>query len=148
MKRIAFFSLLAAIILSSCSYLANSELSRAQSRWQAANIKNYTYQLHVGCFCAFTQRMPLTIEVKDGQVQSMSYQDGSPVSAEDRLTFAPYQTIDALFDFTSAAIGTADEVKAEYDATYGYPAHVQIDRAKNAADDEMTLEVSSFQQLP
>jgi hypothetical protein len=148
MKKITFSIILIAVLLSSCSYLANSELSSARSRWEAANINHYSYRLSIGCFCAFTQRMPLTIEVKDGQVQSMSYQDGSPVTEEDRLTFAPYQTIDSLFDFTSAAIGTADSVTAEYDAMYGYPVNVYIDRAKNAADDEMSLAVSDFKPLP
>ncbi len=148
MKKLFLSIMLAGAVLTSCSYFANSELSRARARWQAANIHHYKYKLGVGCFCAFTERMPLTIEVMDGQVQSMSYQDGSPVTGQDRLTFAPYQTIDSLFDFTSETIGTADEVKADYDATYGYPVNVQIDQIRNAADDELFLTVSDFQPLP
>jgi hypothetical protein len=36
----------------------------------------------------------------------------------------------------------------EYDPTYGFPTNVQIDFIKNAADDELSLFVPSFERLP
>ena len=148
MKKILLSATLVAIVLAGCSYVANTELSNARARWQSSRISHYSYKLRVGCFCAFTERMPLSIEVKDGKVVSMTYRDGTPVSAAEQQIFAQYHTIDALFDFTSQTIGKADEIKAVYDPTYGFPATVQIDFIKQAADDELGLSVTDFQPLP
>ena len=148
MKKILLSATLVAIVLAGCSYVANTEQSNARARWQSSRISHYSYKLRVGCFCAFTERMPLSIEVKDGKVVSMTYRDGAPVSAEQQQIFAQYQTIDALFDFTSQTIGKADEIKTGYDPTYGFPATVQIDFIKQAVDDELGLSVTDFQPLP
>ncbi len=148
MKKMVLAVALAGYVLASCSMVARSELARAHDRWRAANIAHYRYSLNVACFCAFTQRMPLTIEVRDGQVLSMYYKDGSLVPDADRQTFARYQTIDALFDFTSESLGKADEMHVQYDPSYGFPAKVQIDFIKNAMDDELSLFVPSLERLP
>lgn len=148
MKTFILFLSLAALLLSSCSILPNRDLNSARARWQNAHISHYRYQLRVGCFCAFMDRMPLTVEVANGAVKSMAYNDGTPVPQDQQQTFAAYAPIDKMFAFTADAVHTADEVKVEYDATYGYPASVQIDRAKNAADDELALSITNFERLP
>jgi hypothetical protein len=148
MKRSFLAITLAACLLASCSIAAKSALTNAHDRWRLANVGHYRYSLTVACFCAFTQKMPLTIEVRDGQVLSMLYTDGTPVLDADQQTFARYQTIEALFDFTSESLGNADEIHVEYDPTYGFPAKVQIDFRKNAMDDELSLSVSGFERLP
>jgi hypothetical protein len=91
--------------------------------------------------------MPLTIEVQDGKVVSMTYDDGSPVPEADRSIFAQYETIEDLFTFTRDAISRADEIHVTYDSTYGYPSIVQIDFVRNAADDELDLTVQSIEPL-
>ena len=148
MKRFMLSIALASVLLAGCSSFSNSELSGARNRWQAAHISHYRYKLNVGCFCAFTQHMPLTIEVENGRVVNMSFEDGSALSPQDQQNFAQYQTVDALFDFTAQSIRKADEVKTEYDPAYGFPARVQIDFIKQAVDDELALSVSDFQPLP
>jgi hypothetical protein len=143
-------ALLALLLLVStaCSPRAGSELSRHQATWHAAGIDHYRFDLHVGCFCVFSDRMPLSIEVLDGRAVSIAYNDGTPVPAAEQATFASYATIDALFTFTADAISRADEIKVSYDPQYGFPSDVQIDFARGAADDELTLSVTSFEALP
>ena len=68
MKRTLLVPALVAIVLAACSPFARPELSRARERWQAAHVNHYRYKLNVGCFCGFTEKMPLTIEVKEGQL--------------------------------------------------------------------------------
>ncbi len=148
MKRIVIAIALSACLLASCSPQARSELAAARSRWQAAGISHYRFNLGVGCFCPYTQKMPLNIEVMDGRVVSMQFKDGSPVSASEQKIFEEYQTIEALFDFTEGAIGKADEIQVAYDPTYGFPVRVNIDYIKQAVDDELMLSVSDFQPLP
>src|SRR5512138_1418306 len=144
MKTLRHAAVLVLFVLSACSALGNTELKNARSRWEAAKITHYSYQLHVGCFCAFVEKMPLSIEVKDGQVVSMAYKDGTPVSAEEQQMFERYSTIDKLFDFTAESIQKADEIHVKYDPTYGFPSQVQIDFVRQAADDELTLEASGL----
>lgn len=147
MKKCAFFIVLLSIWFSACSPQPGSEFTRNHEKWQVADIQHYRYELFVGCFCAFTQRMPLSIEIQDGRMVSMSYNDGSPVPPEEQGTFAQYQTIDALFDYTEASAKKADQIQVQYDPTYGFPSAVQIDFIQNAADDELSLSVENFKPL-
>ncbi len=92
--------------------------------------------------------MPLRIEVRNRQVVSITYADGSPVGMKERMIFAPYQTIDSIFDVTSLDIDTSQPVRADYNSTYGYPELVQVHRTANAVDDVLSLAVNDFQRLP
>lgn len=147
MKRILVYVTLFTLIFSACTPLTDSEFNRNYEKWQMANISHYRFSLGVSCFCAFTQKMPLSIEVKDGQVVSMTYNDGSAVPDSEREFFARYETINALFDYTKGAMADADEIHIQYDSTYGFPSSVQIDFIKNAMDDELSLYVQSFERL-
>ncbi len=147
MKKLTFALLISTIVLSACSVFGDAGLSNARSRWRAANISYYRYNLRVACFCAFTSKMPMTIEVQNGNVVSIRYNDGTPVSGEDRKMFERYITIDKLFDFTSESQKDADQIQVVYDAAYGFPSSVQIDFLKQAADDELALFVSDFRPL-
>jgi uncharacterized protein DUF6174 len=146
MKKFILITLL--FILTACS-MGGTELSQNQQKWQNANITHYRFQLSVGCFCAFRDKMPLTIEVENGQVTSMTYADGTAVSAEEQtnMGFAQFATMDDLFKYTAQRTKDAAEVKAAYDATYGYPTEVSIDGNKQIADDELYLSVSAFEKL-
>jgi hypothetical protein len=148
MKRIWISLVLLSLALSACSARGGSELSRNREKWQAAGIGHYRFDLSVLCFCPFSQQMPLRVEVLDGQVVSMAYNDGTPVTESDRATFSAYATIDALFAYTGEALRNADEMHISYDPTYGFPSQVQIDFVKNAVDDELALRAENFQALP
>jgi len=144
-----FLLLFLAIVLTACSGLGQSEFERSQQKWQDANISHYRFNLFVGCFCAFTQDMPLVIEVKDGEVVSMEYQSGNPIDEGSREYFSTFASIDRLFSELEVDLaGEADEVTVTYDATYGFPAEVSIDFIKEAADDELYFTVSGFEALP
>ena len=137
------------LVLSACSMGGKSETQRNQEKWQGANISHYRYNLFVGCFCVFSQDMPLVVEVKDGQVVSMEYQSGKEIDASSRELFDKYATIDRIFSELETNInGKADEVTVTYDPTYGFPTKVNVDFIKNAADDELSLTVSNFEKLP
>ncbi|MGZ9226938.1 MAG: DUF6174 domain-containing protein, partial [Anaerolineales bacterium] len=74
MKKLLLLVL--AVVLSACSTVANagepkSEVEIAREKWQAANISHYRFNVHISCFCVFTENMPLIVEVQDGEVVSM-----------------------------------------------------------------------------
>jgi hypothetical protein len=148
MKRVYMALILCTVVLSACSPLSGGVIDQNRQKWQNSNITHYRFDLSVSCLCSFIQHMPLSIEVENRNLISMSYRDGTPLTDYEKGTFGQYDTIDALFIFTKDSIAKADEIHVQYDPKYGYPSNVQIDFIKNAVDDEMMLTVDNFEALP
>ncbi len=147
MKKLTL--LLLAIILTACSFGA-SEFDQNTAKWDNANVTHYRYNLDISCFCAFRSEMPLTIEVKDGEVVSMTRMDGSTVKAGEPLYDAAiaYSTMERVFDSLKADLnGGAEKVTVTYDPTYGYPNKIDIDNIIQAVDDELYIQISNFEVL-
>lgn len=139
-----------AVLVSACSASQpKSELEQAQEKWQEAGISHYRFHLNIGCFCVFSQDMPLLIEVQDGEVVSMAYQSGKAIETTNMELFQHYNTIDRIFaELEKDLGGEADKVTVTYDETYGYPSQVSIDFIEQAVDDELGLTVTNFEELP
>jgi hypothetical protein len=147
MRKLIFIFIVLA--LAACSAGNQSEIERNKEKWQDANITHYRYNLTLGCFCVFSQDMPLVIEVMDGNVVSMEYKNGNPIDTTNRELFERFSTIDRIFSELEADLaGAADEVTVTYDPTYGFPVEVSIDYVKEATDDELYLTISDFEVLP
>ncbi|NOH04154.1 MAG: hypothetical protein HND47_20365 [Chloroflexi bacterium] len=145
-----FLYLILALTLAACSAAPQSDFDRNIAKWQDASISHYRYQLFLGCFCPFVEDMPLTIEVKDGEVVSITRPDGTPVDSSNPSFdyYQSYATIDRLFLELEAELnGEADEVLVTYDPLFGFPVSIAIDRIKEAVDDELSLQVSNFEML-
>ena len=126
-----------------------TEIEQNREKWQNAHISHYRFHLNIGCFCVFSQDMPLIIEVQDGKAVSMEYQSGNEINAEHREIFKKYETIELIFNELEAGLnGAADQVTVKYDPTYGFPTEVTIDVMKETADDELYLTISNFEALP
>ena len=150
MKKLIFTFLI--ITLSACSAFApGDELSQNHKKWQNANIPHYRFQLAIGCFCPVSGVMPLTVEVRDGEVIAMQdvnekdYPDGDPFGE----FVLKYATIDRLFsELDSDPVREADKLTVTYDPTYGFPTEISIDYIERAMDDELAVTVSAFEPLP
>jgi hypothetical protein len=53
-------------------------------------------------------------------------------------------TVDALFAVVDDALDTADKVEVRYDPALGYPAQIDIDRIRQAVDDEVSYTASEL----
>ena len=153
MRKLLFIVM--ALVLTACSAVAGasgsqSEIEQNKEKWQDANISHYRYNLHISCFCVFVENMPLVIEVQDGEVVSMEFQNGAELDPTLRQDlFDKYATIDRLFAELQAGLnGAADKVTVEYDPTYGFPTKADIDFVEEAIDDELYLTISNFEVLP
>jgi len=149
MKQLTLIFL--AVILAACSFTQGTDFSRNRDKWQQAGITSYRYSLRLACFCAFSEQMPLTIEVRDGEPVSMTNSDGTTVALTDPYYehFFRYGTMDRIFaDLETNLNGGADEVIVSYDATYGYPTQIDYDYIKDAIDDELYLTISDLEVLP
>jgi hypothetical protein len=147
MRRL--FYIITVLTLAACSLGNRSEIEQNKEKWQSQGISHYRYHLFVGCFCVFSEDMPLIIEVQDGKAVSMEYQSGNEIDSSNREIFRKYETVDLIFAELEAALnGAADEVTVKYDPTYGFPSEVSMDVVKEAIDDEVYLTVSNFEVLP
>lgn len=148
MKKITL--VLLALILAACAGGGESELSRNQSMWQDADIAHYRFQLGVGCFCPVGDIMPLTVEVKDGEIVSIVDVNGNDYPSTHPMSefILKYATIDRIFsELGSDPVQEADKLTVSYDPTYGFPVEVVIDYIELAADDELYLSVAGFEPL-
>ncbi|MFM8370499.1 MAG: DUF6174 domain-containing protein [Chloroflexota bacterium] len=145
MKKIILVVL--ALIVAACS--TSSEYDQKLKQWTDAGVSHYRYDLVIGCFCPFSQDMPLTIEVKDGQVVSITNVEGVLLDASNPSYqyYLEYATIDLLFAELKSEMAEAEELTVAYDPQYGFPSEVWIDRIKLAVDDEMSLQVTNFEVL-
>jgi hypothetical protein len=149
MKKITL--LLLVLILSACSLTSSTEFRRNQTKWENANITHYGFQLSVGCFCPVSGLMPMTVEVQDGEVVSISDVNGDDYPTTDPMSefILKYATIDRLFsELGSASVRGADKLSVTYDSTYGFPTDITIDFIELAVDDELYLSISGFEPLP
>lgn len=148
MKKIVLLSLV--LVLTACSAGGN-ELLRNQSKWQDAGVSHYRFDLTVVCFCPFVERMPLSVEVRDGEIVSMTDAGGEAVSTTDPMVeyVLKYATIDRLFsELESDPVREADGLTVTYDSAYGFPSEIDIDFIELAIDDELHISVSAFEPLP
>jgi hypothetical protein len=142
--------LLTAVVLAACAVGGGSELSRNQAKWQQADIDHYRFQLGVSCFCPVSGLMPMTVEVQDGEVVSITDVNGEAFPESDPMYdfILRYATIERQFaELQSKEVQGADELSVAYDSEYGYPSEVAIDFIEQAVDDELYLSVSNFEPI-
>ena len=148
MKKLILLTLI--VILTACSGAAPSELESNRQTWQDSGVTHYRFSLNVGCFCAFRNQMPITVEVQNEEIISMTYPDGTLIVETDPNygIFSQHATIERLFsELEAGQSGDADEVTVTYDSTRGFPSEIYFDYIKEAADDELSLSVSNFEAL-
>jgi hypothetical protein len=148
MKKLILLTLI--VILTACSFGAPTELEKNRQTWQDSGITHYRFSLNIGCFCAFRNQMPITVEVQNEEIISMTYPDGTLVAATDPNyeIFSRHATIERIFSELEAGLaGDADEVTVTYDSAHGFPSEIYFDYIKDAADDELSLTVSNFEVL-
>ncbi len=147
MKKILL--IVTAFVLAACSAGPPGEFESNLQKWAKADLSHYRYELFIGCFCIFVENMPLVIEVKDGEVVSMAFKNGSEINPDFTELFGRFATMDLIFAELEAGLGgEAEKVEVKYDENYGFPTDIWFDYILQAADDELSLTVSGFEALP
>jgi hypothetical protein len=149
-----FLLIVMAIVLTACSAVSAatevpSEFESARQKWQEADVSHYRFHLNLSCFCAFAENMPLVIEVQDGEVVSMGYQNGNEIEDVNLEFFQQYATLERIFEELEKALdGEADQVTVTYHEPNGNPTPADIDFVEQANDDELSITISYFEVLP
>ena len=122
--------------LAGCSHPAQSSVDHNRALWSGQRPAKYQFTFRWSCFCAPEYTEPVKITVDNGQVtQVVPVTAGMPISKT-----SDYRTIDGLFELIQAAVDrNADEIKATFDPTRGFPSNVSIDYQKQASDEEMAF---------
>jgi hypothetical protein len=114
--------------------------------WQAQGIDNYRYALQVSCSCMVDVTHPVIIEVKGGQVASVTYADDG--MAADPMLFEQYGSVEKLFAIIHEAEAQEPaRLDVTYDEVTGVPQSIDIDISEQMADEELYLEISGFEAL-
>ncbi|MBM4412197.1 MAG: hypothetical protein FJ040_01930 [Chloroflexi bacterium] len=124
-----------------------AELAANYTRWNEAGIRDYRFALMVGCYCPMYAMMPITVEVRDGAVVTLTDANGVVVALDDPGAgfFMKYTTIDGIYaELTSARFGEADKLTITFDSSYPVPATISADFIEMAVDDELYMGISGF----
>jgi hypothetical protein len=114
--------------------------------WAAQEIDSYRFDLTIGCFCIREMTRPVTIEVVDGQVSSITYIDDG--TAADPLFFEGFATIDQLFERLAEKEAQNPVLfDVTYDQELGIPLDAEIDVSEQMADEELWLTVRNFEAI-
>ena len=144
-RTILFVLLILTLVLTACG--GQSALNKNRDKWTAQGISHYRFELTISCFCPFRDVVPVTVEVLDGKIISMIGADGQPLAENFRSTFDQAGTVDLLFAIAEENLANADQVSVTYDAAYGFPSSIVVDRIKMAVDDEISYYVENFEVL-
>lgn len=114
--------------------------------WATQGIDDYQYTVQVGCFCIVDATRPVVVEVRDGQVVSLTYADDG--TAADPALFERYNSIDKIFAIISE-VETQEPARLDvtYDEATGVPQSIAIDISEQMADEELYLEIRDFEEL-
>ena len=144
-RTLLFVLLILTLILSACG--GQTALNQNRDKWTSQGISHYRFELTISCFCPFNEINPVTVEVLDGKIVSMTGADGQPLRDDFRSTFDQAGTVDLLFAIAEENLAHADQVDVTYNATYGFPSAIIVDRIKQAVDDEISYYVENFEVL-
>ena len=144
-RTILFVLLILTLVLSACG--GQSALNKNREKWNASGISHYRFELTISCFCPFFEVNPVTVEVLDGKIVSMTGADGQPLPDNFRSEFDRAGTVDLLFAIAEENLASADQISVTYDAMYDFPSSIVIDQIKLAMDDEISYYVENFEVL-
>ena len=118
-------------------------LGEHRARFEAAVGEDYDVTFQRSCFCPPESRQPLRLEVRNGEVQSVTPTiEGAP-SPPALLTVV--RAVAEVFDLIRDAFGRAAAVgRVDYDPELGYPREVYIDYSERIVDEEQSITLSDL----
>lgn len=117
----------------------------AKNKWQQQANKHYIYTLQRSCFCPPESRKPMRVRVKEGTIEQVML---VPENITKPVTYQGARSVASLFALIESAITTnAASIKVIYDAKYGYPTTITIDKDARMADEEIYYKASGMRLL-
>lgn len=122
----------------------DANLENGEATWSALALTDYDLTIHKACECPPPAGIPIRIAVRDRRIQHAEVAEGRRAGEPIELRDIP-GTVPALFATVRAAIDDdPDTLEIHYDADYGFPRKIRIDRRKAYGDDDTSYTVISF----
>lgn len=149
MKRIGWILLICLVaLLTACSSPNRQAFEKNQAVWEAQAIPHYRFHYKMGCMCPWISLMPLTVEVKNGEIVSMVASNGGDISPYLE-NFRQHATIENQFAAADSATSHwVYKLAIQYDDRYGFPSSIIVDPYRNITDDAIGYYVTDFEVLP
>jgi hypothetical protein len=150
MKATYLLIALLTIVCAACDESEPQSMPSAEQRaldanlalWQRSNIPNYQYTFQMQCFCVPGDD---TVVIVANRQVSQAFRTPSGVYLTPQELTGMY-TIEGLFAKVQEAIDQrVYSLRVTYDAQYGFPNSISIDRDRNIADEEVTYTARDFQ---
>ncbi|NNC69868.1 MAG: hypothetical protein HKN90_03495 [Flavobacteriaceae bacterium] len=150
MKKLVFlFSLF--LVFVSCSLDdegALDELNKNRRLWQSYQIKDYTWNQHISCFCAGPRERDVFVVnlIKDSVAFDETGFDPEYIEEIREIVFNSSHTIEDAFNLADDLLNREVAfLEIEYDKIYGFPTLISVDYVENIADDEITHIYTNFE---
>lgn len=130
------------------------EMNFHRWRWQQFGPANYDAKLFrramsTGLGLKNSPPIFASISVRDHKLIKAYNIDIDYLMEPEVIEADQFLQINQLFEQVERALEhNADSVVVWYDPRYGYPSYISLDYSRNAFDDELTIEVESFQVAP
>ena len=128
--------------------LAPSEeraLRRAEERWRAAGIHNYTFEMRTSCFCGPEVIEWAIVEVRNDQVVSARLLDGTPLNS---YGLESRKSVNELFDIAKRKPESwVADIDVSFDSELGYPVQIVFESKPNIADAGAVYEARNLRPL-
>jgi hypothetical protein len=128
-----------------------NELEKNRAKWESLHITHYqmSVDLPYSSEGYDPMLMPLIVEVKDGNVVSVTNTQGEKVSSDDDIYYDHYFfSVPGLFSYVSETyLEKPPSIEVSYDPTFGYPNTIYIDPWMEPCCQDFTISVQDFQVL-
>ena len=127
---------------------AADELKASWARWAAAGLASYEYGYNKYCECHRDTPPETVVVVTGGAVERVYHLFGDSareVPAREGSTDL-YWTIDDLFRLIEGALERNATVRANYDATLGYPTAIFVDYDAGLIGDEIDVRLTRLER--
>ena len=121
-----------------------SELQKAEARWEAAGLTNYTVESRIRCFCPGHLAVWTRLSIRENAVTDT--QPVEPLPPGAIATVFGWRTVSELFDAIES-LSRSDHTKTltvQYDPVLGYPQQILLTCHSNVTDCGVTYEMRSL----
>ena len=107
-------------------------LRRAEERWRAAGIHDYTFEMRTSCFCGPEVIEWAIVEVRNDRVVSARLLDGTPLTS---YGLDSRKSVDELFALAKRKPESwVADIDFVFDPELGYPVQIIFESKRNIAD--------------
>ena len=115
-----------------------SHIENPKERWEAYQLDGYHIEQRWYCYC--NPPIGANLYIQNDKVTSFDFLNKSNASfSKTEKESAEYHilTVEDAFHLIEKNRDSAYSIEVEYNPKYGYPSNIDIDYAKNIADDEI-----------